>query len=207
MEKICLLFVSFIFATATFGQANISIKAGVNVATTKNLIAFPKNRAGWYGGLTVNVPVHKKLSFQPELLYSSKGNGINQIIGGGKSERLNYLNMSVLFNYSFDKKTSVVFGPEFGYLLSDILVLTGGGTTINGYSRFPPKFDIATSIGLQYKIIKNICIETRYNYGFNTLYHVDAVGNRYSEIKGANRVFQIGLKYLFLKQKNNQLKN
>jgi Outer membrane protein beta-barrel domain len=202
MEKICLIFVSFIFVIASYAQTTMSVRAGINVATTKNLYVFPKNRTGWYGGISVQIPVNKKLSVQPELLYSSKGDGIDQIVGGYKSERLNYLNIPVLLTYSFDKKTSIVFGPEFGYLLSDILVvLNGGGTTINVTKSHPSKFDVAAGLGLQYKLIKNIGIEVRYNYGLNTLYSVDALGNRYPGKKGANRVLQIGIKYLFCKQK------
>lgn len=201
MEKTCLTFVSFIFLVASFGQTKMSIRTGINIATTKNLIAFPKNRVGWYGGVSIHIPVHKTLFLQPELIYSSKGNRVDQIVGGFKSDRLNYLNIPVLFNYSFDKKTSIVIGPEFGYLLSAVAVLDGGNT-FNVTKQFPPKFDLAASAGLHYMLINNIGIEIRYNYGFKTLYQVDAAGNRHTEKKGANRVFQIGIKYLFRKQKN-----
>ena len=203
MEKICLIFVSFIFVLASFGQTTIGIRAGLNVATTKNIIAFPKNRAGWYGGLTAHIPVQKRLSIQPELIYSSKGDRVNRTydIGGYKSSRFNYLNMPVLLNYRFDKKTAFLIGPEFGYLLSVKAVLNGG-TAINFTKQYLPKFDLAASIGVQYLIINNISIETRYNYGFNGIYYVDFAGIRHTETKGANRVFQIGIKYLFFKQKN-----
>lgn len=208
MEKIYLLLISFVFKVAVFGQTNIAVKAGVNVSKTKNLVSFPKNRAGWYSGLSVHIPVHNKIYFQPEIFYSSKGSGVNQTldIGGYKSFRFDYLNMSLLLNYKFDKKTSIVIGPEFGYLLfvKGILVR---GTDINLTKRYPSKFDAAVSVGLQYEVLKRICIEIRYNYGFNTLYYVDAAGVQQSETKGANRVFQTGVKYLFINKKHNQSKN
>jgi opacity protein-like surface antigen len=203
MEKICLIFVSFIFVVASFAQTSLSIRTGVNVANTNNLYAFTKNRAGLYGGVTAQIPVHKRLSFQSELIYSSKGDRVNRTydIGGYKSNRFNYLNMPFLLNYRFDKKTAFLIGPEFGYLLSVKAVLIGG-TAINFTKQYLPKFDLAASIGVQYHIINNISIETRYNYGFNRIYYVDFSGMRHTETKGANRVFQIGIKYLFFKQKN-----
>jgi outer membrane immunogenic protein len=203
MEKICLLFVSFILVIASFGQTTIGIRAGLNVANTNNLYAFTKNRAGLYGGVTAQIPVHKRLSFQPEFIYSAKGDRVDRTydIGGYKSNRFNYLNMPVLLNYRFDKKTAFLIGPEFGYLLSVKAVLIGG-TPIDFTKQYLPKFDLAASIGVEYRIINNFSIETRYNYGFNRIYYIDGAGIRHTDTKGANRVFQIGIKYLFFKQKN-----
>ena len=208
MEKICLIFVSFILVIASFAQTTIGIRAGVNVANTNNLYAFTKNRAGGYGGLTAHIPVQKRLSFQPEFIYSSKGDRVNRTYdnGGSKAVRFNYINMPFLLNYRFDKKTAFLIGPEFGYLLSVKAVLNNG-TALNFTKQYLPKIDLAASIGVQYLIVNNISIETRYNYGFNRIYYVDFAGIRHTETKGANRVFQVGIKYLFFKQKNNQLKN
>lgn len=190
------MFFYFLLTKESFSQINIGIKSGVNIATTKNLIAFPKNRVGWYGGLSFKIPVQKNLFIQPEVLYSSKGDRLNDQFGAiYQSVRLNYLNLPVLLNYRFDEKTSLAFGPEFGYLLSAQLVIDKGNN-INVTKQYPPKFDIGASMGLQYRLIKSTSIEIRYNYGFNTLYSIDAVGNRYTEKKGANRVFQIGVNYL-----------
>ncbi len=187
----------------TFGQTTMSVRAGLNVANTNNLYAFTKNRAGYYGGITANIQVYRRLAFQPELIYSSKGNRVNRTYdnGGYKSNRFNYLNMPVLLKYKFDKKTAFLIGPEFGYLLA-VKAVTIDGTARNFTRQYLLKFDLAASIGAQYLIINNISVETRYNYGFNRIYYVDGSGVAHRETKGANRVFQIGIKYLFCKQKN-----
>ncbi len=183
----------------SFGQIDIGVKAGANIATTKNLIEFPENRLGWYGGITAIIPFKKKLFVQPELFYSSKGYKSNNQFGSFYSSlRLNYLNAPVLVRYNFDTKTSVLLGPEFGYLLAARLII-GNENNINVLKQYPPRFDISACIGLQHRFTKNAGIEIRYNYGFNTLYSVDAVGNRYTEKKGSNRVFQIGVNYKFHK--------
>jgi hypothetical protein len=70
------------------------------------------------------------------------------------------------------------------------------GDNLDVSKSYPPKFDVGLDIGVNYNIIGKIGIEVRYNYGFNTLYAVDATGNGYGIPNGANRVFQIGLNYI-----------
>lgn len=202
MKKYCFFFAAIFFVVPAFGQTSTSLKGGVNVSTLKNGSGFPKNRAGFYGGVCLQIPINKKLSIQPELLYSSKGSMVNQALnsGGYKSNRFNYLNMPVLLNYKFDKKTEFLIGPEFGYLLSVKSILVGG-TAIDFTKQYLPKFDFSASIGVQYLITKNITIETRYNYGFKMIYYIDGAGMPHTETKQANRVFQLGIKHSFLKPK------
>lgn len=106
--------------------------------------------------------------------------------------------MPVLFAYEIDRKTFFVLGPEVGWLTSAQLKYYNG-EFMNVSKNYPPKFDIGLDIGIRYNIIKRIGTEIRYNYGFNTLYTVDAAGNRNIETTGANRAFQVGIIYLFNK--------
>jgi hypothetical protein len=177
-------------------QILYGLRAGANIATTKNLIAFPEARIGWFAGMAIQIPINKKLSFQPELIYSSKGDKAQELNGQDFIKlKLNYLNAPVLLNYRFDCRTSILFGPELGYLLNARWVLEENNLDIT--KQYPPRFDFAAIIGIQHYLPNGIGFEARYNYGFNTLYSVDAVGNRYSDSKGANRVFQFGITYKF----------
>lgn len=202
MKKIyhCLLSLSFIliFSTFSYSQVSFGVKSGINIATTKNVIAFPNNRIGWYAGGFALMQLHKKFFLETELLYSSKGYGVNQrnVLGAPNAVyRLNYLNLPILLGYKIDRKTSVFFGPELGYLIM-VREVYPGEDNFNVSKSYPPKFDIDIDIGLNYKITNLIGIEARYSYGLNTLYDVDAVGNRHGDgINGANRVFQLGVKF------------
>lgn len=195
MRKITLFFLSFLLVSFSFGQISLGVKSGINIATTKDLIAFPKNRLGWFAGTSVRMSLNKKFFLQPELIYSSKGDkSDNQGSTSTLATRLNYINLPFLVGYHFDKKTSMVFGPETGYLVAARFII--GDNNLNVIKQHPPKFDIGVSIGFQYKVSKRFESEIRYNYGFKMLYSVDASGNRYSEVKGANRVFQIGIRYV-----------
>jgi len=201
MRKISFIcFFSFINVVA-YSQVTFGIKSGINVATTKDIIAFPKNKIGWYGGGFAIIPVHAKFFLQPELQYSSKGYGVNQrnpYNAPNPNYRFNYLCLPVLAGYKIDRKTSLLLGPELGYLMG-VREVFPDGDNLDVSKSYPPKFDVGLDIGVNYNIMGKIGIEVRYNYGFNTLYAVDAAGNGYGIPNGANRVFQIGLNYLLEK--------
>ncbi len=185
----------------SYSQINFGVKSGINIATTRDFIEFPKNRVGWYAGGSAKTLLKKRYFLQTELLFSTKGNGVDQLnpIGAPNGVfRFNYLNFPIFLGYKIDHKTSVVFGAEFGYLISAQIFYQSVGTTIIS-KNIPSKFDAGIDIGLEYNIIKNFGIEVRYNYGLRTFYETDAIGNRTVQTKGANRVFQIGVNYAFYK--------
>ncbi len=183
----------------SISQYSFKVKTGINIATTKDLITFPKNRVGFYIGVSSKIELRKKFFFNPELIYSSKGHkSNNQGSTLTTTTRLNYINAPLLFGFQLDKRTAFVFGPEFGYLLA-ARFLVGNNNNLSLTERYPSKFDVALSLGIQHKVVYNLEIEIRYNYGFNTLYSTDATGQRYGDKKGANRTFQIGFLFNFIK--------
>ncbi len=195
LKKIYITFLFLLTGYLGYNQVGFGVKSGINIATTKDLIEFPKNRIGWYAGVAAVIPLHK-FFLQPELLFSSKGNGVDQINLSETVLKFNYLTVPILFGYKIDRKTSLLFGPEFGYLISAAMIY-GNNENLDVSKNYSPKFDAGLDIGLKYNIIKNISIEVRYNYGFKILYYTDYGGVVHNESKGANRVFQIGLAYLF----------
>lgn len=202
MKKLFVILLLLFINYSGYSQVSFGAKSGINIATTKNLIAYPKNRIGWYAGGFATIPFRKKFFLQPELLYSSKGHRAIidysqiQLPDFKSSIRLNYLNALILLGYHIDHKTSLAFGPELGYLTSTHMVIDDN-ENFNVSKNYPTKFDAGFDVEINYKIVNTVGIEALYHYGFNTLYSTDAVGNRSNQTKGANRVFQIGLNYIF----------
>lgn len=195
MKQLFLLLLLFSLSTISYSQVDIGVKSGMNIATTKDLIQYPKNRIGWYCGAFARIPIYKKFFFQPELLYSSKGHKTTDLAGGEEiTLRLNYINTPILFGYYIDKKTSILIGTELGYLLSARGLLSNK-VRFDQTDSYPKKIDLGLDIGIAYTIYKNFGIEIRYNYGFKHMYNTDANGIRRGESLGGNRVFQIGLHY------------
>ena len=192
MRKISFIcFFSFINVVA-YSQVTFGVKSGINIATVKDINAHPDNRLGWYGGAAAYFPLHKKFFFVPELLYSSKGySDIGNLYETQKTVvKLNYLTAPLQFGYRIDHKTSLLFGPEIGYLLS--AYQKSPYNTLNVSYNFPVKVDVELDIGLRYKIIERTEIEIRYTYGFKNMYTRDITGVRVGDALAGNRVFQIG---------------
>lgn len=201
MKKILFSFSLTLISYLSYCQISFGVKSGINIATTKDIITFPKNRIGWYVGGIANIPIHKNIFLQPELLFSTKGyRYIDGAFGSTTSRRLNYIAVPILLDYKIDQKLSLLFGTEIGYLLSAQLIFSNN-ERFNISKNYPVKLDVGLDIGLNYKIVRRIGIEIRYNYGFKNMYTTDAAGNRIGEAWGGNRVFQIGGFYSLNKSK------
>ena len=195
--KKALSIILFVFMCGvTRAQVQLGVRAGANIATTKNLTAFPENRLGWYGGLKANIPLSTNFFLMPELIYSSKGYSTdNQGVTERFRYKINYLNLPVMLGYSFDSRSSILFGAEIGYFLN----ARGKSRNYNydATKNFAPDFDASIGIGLEHAISRRIGVEARYNYGFRTLYKIDGAGVPHKEFKGGHRVFQTGIYYFF----------
>ncbi|CAN5721788.1 hypothetical protein BH11BAC3_BH11BAC3_38790 [soil metagenome] len=188
----------FIFLVNNFSYSQVSygIKSGINLSTTDNLIAYPTTRVGWYVGGLSKIALNKRISFQPEIYYSSKGNRSKNQLGSLKiTTRLNYINLPLLLNYKILNTTHLIFGPELGYMTAAHIALSNG-ENFNKSDNYFHKFDIGLSLGIHHKMCKNIEAEFRYTFGFKTLYSTDLNGERNNPTNGANRVIQIGLQYI-----------
>lgn len=199
MMKQVVLAICLLIGVQVFAQVQFGVKAGGNIATTKDLIAFPKNRVGWYGGLFASFPVNKRIDIESEMNFSSIGYRYVDLSDGKiNSMRMNYLTLPLLFGIKIDQKTILYSGPQIGYLLKAV----HGREDINSVATtksFPVKLDFGVFIGLKYEVSQKFGCEIRYVYGKNGFYQTDVVGTRRSDSDAAHRVFQIGLTYGLLK--------
>jgi len=190
----------FFALTPSIGQGQIAygIKGGGSLCNTYKLLNedYEYHRLGWYAGAEVQIPISKRFFLQPELLYSSKGfRYISYIPFQDKAAvHLNYLSVPLMVNYKISDKFFGGIGPEVNYLVS----------AKNRYpskevadisDQYPLKFDFGIDVTAAYKILPNLDVELRYNYGFRTFYYTDAVGTRVGESRGANRAIHLGICY------------
>lgn len=181
------------FCLISFTQTKLGVKGGLNIAKTKNLNASPQERYSFHAGVNFQKAIRENFFIQPELLYSSKGHRFtSNFASSDGAVRFKYLSLPVLLGYRADDRLSILFGPEFNYLLRSTIFFKPAITVI---TREYPRFDAGFDLGAAYKITKSISAELRYYYGFNTLYYKDFTGVIHEEEKGANRTFQAGLTY------------
>jgi hypothetical protein len=195
MKRIILFVLTPFFCFISFGQIRLGVKGGLNIANAKNLTASPQERYSFHAGFNLQQTINKKMFFQPELLYSSKGHSFtSDFASSDGANRLDYLSIPVLFGYRVDDRLSILLGPEFNYLLKSAVRYD---RAVSNFTKQYPRFDAGIDLGLAYRINKKLGAELRYYYGFNTLYYTDFAGVKHDEVKGANRTFQAGVTYWF----------
>lgn len=155
------------------GGLNFASISGDNTGDTGTVTSFNF-------GLVTEIPISEKFSFQPELMYSGQGFGIDR-----NTVELNYLNLPLMGKYYVSKGLSLEAGPQIGYLLSakdDNIDLKDSFNTI----------DFGVNFGVGYKLDNGLNFGARYNIGLSDINDVDGLTN-----KNRNGTLQVSVGYFF----------
>lgn len=188
-------------------QVNFGLKGGANYVNNVIVTDLFDNgsdyRLSYHTGVFAKIPVNRKLSFTPELLFSDKGFRILEDVASPSSEysklKLSYLNVPVLLGYKVFDKLSLKLGPEFGYLLSAISRFDGESTNVEQI--WDNEFDVGLALGISYSITDKIGLEIRYTHGLSSVatdvQFTDILGNPIEgeDVKLQNRTFQVSVAY------------
>ena len=132
-------------------------------------------------GVVGELAFTEKLSFQPEIIYSLQGFGVEN----DELVSLNYLNLPLMGKYYITKGFSVEAGPQIGFLLSartdDVNVKDNFNTV-----------DFAFNLGLGYKLNNGINFGARYNIGLSNINNIQG-----SSDKIRQGVLQVSVGYFF----------
>ncbi|SEH92802.1 Opacity protein [Paenimyroides aquimaris] len=199
MKKVILSMIALIAAGASaFAQQQVKFgpKAGVNFANLSNIGFDNEMKTGFYVGAFAEIKFNDKFSIQPELLYSSQGTKVSEVlIPFGSIEakwNLDYINIPILAKYYIVDGFSVEAGPQIGFLVkSETKVESGSsaGTIDTKSSRNSTDFGLG--LGLAYDLPMGLFVNGRYNLGFSDIMK----DNNGDAIK--NNVIQIGIGYKF----------
>ncbi|MFI3322330.1 MAG: porin family protein [Rikenellaceae bacterium] len=105
------IFTLFLINFSSFAQT-IGVKGGVNVSTLVGKDCDDlEMRAGYYFGVMTQMDIISKLSFAPELLFSTQGANVKD-----KDEKLilSYINVPMMFRFTPISLLSVEAGPQVG---------------------------------------------------------------------------------------------
>jgi hypothetical protein len=135
-------------------------------------------KTGFVLGAFVNLPIYKKVSIQPEFLYSGMGgyyyNANNDLI----KARYNYFSIPVEVKYKLSKKFAVLVGPQFDFLIEGKERVNGQNSHVSDGLK---DFDIAITGGLEWWVSKHLFFAGRYMRGFNDLDYRPDMMRYYSE--------------------------
>lgn len=133
-NSIFLILVGFGLITCLNAQVNqrksgteltFGVKAGLNLSNVydnqgENFVATGK--FGFAGGGFVTIPLNEYFAVQPEVLFSQKGfKGTGTLLGSNYNyERTtNFLDVPILVAFRPIKFVTIVFGPQFSFLMSE----------------------------------------------------------------------------------------
>lgn len=202
MKKIILtLIVVFVFGWADAQNTKFGVKAGLSAETLIGNIGGIRNfksKLGYTFGGFADVNLCKKLSIQPELLYSwlgAKSDGtIN--LGGSKYDvkgvlDLSYLNIPIMVKYYVADKFNLEFGPQFSFLLDVKSSVTYDGITYKIAKESFETSDIGLNIGGGYDYTKHISLGARYSFGLKDIQKI----SDNESLKNSVASFTVGYKF------------
>lgn len=150
MKKVILM-IAFVTISITSGNAqttdnreNLSfgLKLGANysnVYDSDNEDFVADGKFGFAGGVFVAIPLGKFIGIQPEVLYSQKGFKSSGNYLGTTYEMTrttNFIDVPVLFAVKPVEQLTLLFGPQFSYLLKQKDDFTGGSLSATQQQEF-----------------------------------------------------------------------
>lgn len=180
MKKFLFIWILSIWvSTSLLAQVSVGVKVGGALSNhAREWLGMGSSefiKPTFLGGLFVSVPLTDKLSLQPEVLYSRKGNQISSS-NSRFIRRFNahYINVPIMLQYQVLNRLTVELGPEISYLLST-------GISYGLFTEFVslsdnPSFhelqlasyrdlDVALNLGLGYQLWNRWSVNLRYNLG------------------------------------------
>jgi len=205
---LCTLFLSA-NAIAQDQKVKLGIKAGLNLATLTldESELDSSSKAGFTAGAMVEIPMAKKFSLQPEILYSQQGTKTSfsdSDVTNSNYEstiKLNYLNIPVMLKYYVIEGLSVQAGPQIGILLKANNKYQDNFLGYDNQESFDLKeyssgIDTSLNVGLGYQFKDKFYTDLRYNISYSNVFK-DGDTNHFIDNDMKNRVLQITIGYFF----------
>ncbi len=228
MNKLKSILAAFILVGMTAvanAQYAVGLKVGGNIANasisgiSEQFLPEQLTYPGVVIGAMVEIPMLNGFSFRPELNYMQKGFtvrvskddldilGVNFNVAGKNETRLNYLEVPLLFKYSYGNSLAKVYavaGPTIGYALngytqqtaSVIFDIRVNKSDLNLERDLFQRWELGVAAGLGGEIKAGhgkIFGDVRYDFGFNSI-----IQNLFVDFKAKNKGFNISAGYAYV---------
>ncbi len=194
-----------------FSAIKFGVKGGFSLA---NLSFDPeisgvdlKSKAGFVGGVSMNIGLSRMFSLQPEVLYVQKGSKFSEGINGDSFElkiNVDYLEIPLLLNLSFQKEgssfvPSIFAGPYIGLNTSAKIKETYDGETytedIKDYIK-DTDFGLTFGVGLGKQLgAGKIFLDIRYDLGLTNIIDIPEGEGDGESVKTRTWLFMIGYSF------------
>lgn len=157
-------------------HSNFGIKGGYNLAAVSfDGVGETGQRNGFHIGVYGEEFISDSFSIQPELLYSQQGYKITDS-NGTFTQKLNYINLPIMFKAYPSKNFFLEVGPQIGLAISHKEVYEGLFNSTQEYN--PDNFDWGFNFGGGIKTDSGISLGVRYHLGLGDLYDQGKAQNR-----------------------------
>ena len=181
MNRIFFAVVLLITGTVTAQEFEFGAKAGLNFASLDgDGIEGLDSRTGFHLGLVAELPVSKRFSVQPEVLYSAQG----ATTSDDRTFKLDYVNVPLMGKIYVVEGLSIELGPQVGINVTSKEESGSEKEEIEDIETL----EFSAALGAGYRFAGNLFFQARYIWGINPAWE-------FRELK--NRVFQLSAGYKF----------
>lgn len=171
MKKIYLTICLLTIGTVLFAQQKITwgVHAGINISSLtdkeSNMKYTTDSKAGFNGGIDVQLPVCSRVTIQPELSFSQLGGKTTDDNTNATAKLTeNYLSLPVLVKYKVQNTgLGIYIGPQYSYLLNAQVSEDRVSTSATDAYKHS---DFSGIFGAEYYFPCNFGISARYQLGF-----------------------------------------
>jgi hypothetical protein len=207
MRRIFLLAVLLsVVNLANAQKTSFGLKGGLNIANlTISGEGSPSmsSVANFHIGGFVEIMLNKKVSLQPELLYSKQGSKFNQLVDVGDGNlydtrntfKFSYFNIPLMVKYYPDSKLFLEAGPQVGFLSAAKIEvkIPGLGSGEDDVKDSFNSIDFGLGFGAGYYLTEQFSANVRYNFGLSNIADTEPGDN--TKIKNSVFAFSLGYKF------------
>ena len=187
--KLAIMAIALLTMQAASAQFRLGAKAGANLVKVEGSSFKDEFRYGYHLGGFAEIGVVKKLTIQPEVLFSQYSMTLDSsfksvyenVLNSEQTHvKLNYLSIPILLNYRLLGPIYLQAGPSFSILMNhDKNLLQNGGDAFR-------RGDLSMLAGAEIQIMK-LRITGRYAIGLSNINDID------NQDKWTNQGFQLSL--------------
>jgi hypothetical protein len=204
-----LLFITAVmFTTSVYGQSEkqdtrFGIKGGVNISNMFTEDVDDKNTViGFNAGLFLKLPLTSNFSFQPELLYTTKGAELNYsstLITGSATFTLGYIEMPLLAVINLTENVNI----HGGVYLASLTNAKVKNVSDVGLFNFEDELDRSDFEMFDYGLVFGVGLEfdkinlgIRYEYGMQPVGKERPIVGRIPDARNSTLQFYVGISIL-----------
>jgi len=196
MKKIIFLAAGLLLAGAASAQIKFGVAGGANfsnIIKTDDPNFTTSYKTGFHAGVTMDIHLVGPLSFDPEILYDTKGYKATTT-SGEFTQRTNFIDAPLLAKLKLAQGFGIIVGPQVSFLMSTTNTYSNGFSTIqqqhyeDDSNRFR-KSIIDGVIGVSIDLSTNVDLRARYTLDLQQ----DNVDGTTQTPQYRNQVWQIGL--------------